>query len=55
MGSNPQIASTYLFADSDQSIDALRRTYDAIEEVARDDLGLDVYPNQIEIISESPE
>ncbi len=51
MGSSPQIASTYLFEDSDQSIDALRRTYDAIEEVARDDLGLDVYPNQIEIIS----
>lgn len=29
----------------------MQRTYDAIEEVALGDLGLDVYPNQIEIIS----
>ena len=28
-----------------------RSAYDAIEEIALNDLGLDVYPNQIEIIS----
>ena len=29
----------------------MRRVYDAIDEIARDELGLDVFPNQIEIIS----
>ena len=29
----------------------MQRTYDAIEEVALNDLGLDVYPNQVEVIS----
>jgi stage V sporulation protein R len=29
----------------------VRHVYEAIEAIARDDLGLDVYPNQIEIIS----
>ena len=40
-----------LFEGSDWSFDTLERTYAAIEEVALGDLGLDVYPNQIEIIS----
>ncbi|HSG63434.1 MAG TPA: SpoVR family protein, partial [Gammaproteobacteria bacterium] len=40
-----------LFEGPDWSFDVLSRTYDAIEEVARNDLGLDFYPNQIEIIS----
>ncbi len=40
-----------LFETSEWDFDTLRRTYDAIEEVALDDLGLDVYPNQIEVIS----
>jgi spore cortex formation protein SpoVR/YcgB (stage V sporulation) len=40
-----------LFATSEWDFDMLRRTYDAIEEIALDDLGLDVYPNQIEVIS----
>src|SRR4029077_4860056 len=31
--------------------ETVRRVYAAIEAIARDDLGLDVYPNQIEIIS----
>ncbi|MCR4268512.1 SpoVR family protein [Nitratireductor sp. ZSWI3] len=43
--------SALLFDEADWNFDTLRRTYDAIEEVARKDLGLDVYPNQIEIIS----
>ena len=40
-----------LFESSDWDFDTLDRTYNAIDEVARDDLGLDIYPNQIEIIS----
>src|SRR3546814_605458 len=40
-----------LFAGADWSYDALRRTYDAIEEIAVGELGLDVYPNQIEVIT----
>ncbi len=40
-----------LFEGPEWSFDTLSRTYDAIEEIATQDLGLDVYPNQIEIIS----
>ena len=40
-----------LFESSDWDFDTLDRTYDAIDDVARTDLGLDIYPNQIEIIS----
>ncbi|KUJ85569.1 SpoVR family protein [Ruegeria marisrubri] len=40
-----------LFEGTEWDFDTLHRTYDAIERVALDDLGLDVYTNQIEIIS----
>jgi spore cortex formation protein SpoVR/YcgB (stage V sporulation) len=40
-----------LFADNDWDFDRLKATYNAIEEIALGDLGLNVYPNQIEIIS----
>ena len=40
-----------LFESSEWDFDILKRTYDAIQDVAFDDLGLDIYPNQIEIIS----
>ena len=40
-----------LFEGSEWTFPALSRVYDAIEQVAVEDLGLDVYPNQIEIIS----
>jgi len=40
-----------LFEGSDWDFDTLKRTYDAIAGVALDDLGLDIYTNQIEIIS----
>lgn len=43
--------SPLLFAEADWSYDALQRTYDAIEEIAVGELGLDVYPNQIEVIT----
>jgi stage V sporulation protein R len=40
-----------LFEGSDWNFEKLSRTYDAIEAIARDDLRLDIYPNQMEIIS----
>jgi spore cortex formation protein SpoVR/YcgB (stage V sporulation) len=40
-----------LYKTSEWNFDTMRRTYDAIAEVAERDLGLDTYPNQIEIIS----
>ncbi len=46
-----QRAMKPLFESSDWTFDKLRRAYDAIEDVALNDLGLDVYPNQVEIIS----
>jgi spore cortex formation protein SpoVR/YcgB (stage V sporulation) len=42
---------TALFDSSEWSFESMQRTYDAIQEIALDDLGLDLYPNQIEIIS----
>ncbi|WP_018239520.1 SpoVR family protein [Ensifer sp. BR816] len=44
-------ATNLLFQGSDWNFETLSRTYDAIETVALEDLGLDVYPNQLEIIS----
>jgi len=44
---NPKL----LFEGSEWTFETMARTYEAIEEVACDDLGLNVYPNQIEIIS----
>ncbi len=41
----------FLFEGSDWTFDKLKRTYAAIEEIARDDLGLDTYSNQIEVIT----
>jgi len=40
-----------LYDGEDWSFDTIRRTYDALEEIALGDLGLEIYPNQIEIIS----
>jgi stage V sporulation protein R len=44
-------AATPLFTESEWDFATLDRTYRAIEEIALNDLKLDVYPNQIEIIS----
>jgi stage V sporulation protein R len=41
----------FLFDGAEWDFETVRRVYAAIETIARDDLGLDVYPNQIEIIS----
>ena len=40
-----------LFKEALWGFETLKRTYDVIEDIALNDLGLDVYPNQIEIIS----
>jgi spore cortex formation protein SpoVR/YcgB (stage V sporulation) len=40
-----------LFTGPNWDFGALRRVYDAIEQIAVDDLGLDVYPVQIEVIT----
>lgn len=43
--------SALLYPDNDWDFARLKTVYNAIEEIALKDLGLDVYPNQIEIIS----
>ncbi|WP_119422448.1 SpoVR family protein [Desertibaculum subflavum] len=43
--------SKLLFETSEWNFDTLKRTFDAIEDVALNELGLDCYPNQIELIS----
>lgn len=40
-----------LFTNADWNFEVLQRTYDAIEEVALNDLELNLYTNQVEIIS----
>jgi len=40
-----------LFDTADWDFQTIQRTYDAIEDIALNDLGLSVYPNQVEIIS----
>ena len=40
-----------LYAGSDWNFGTIRRCYDAIERVAEDELGLEVYPNRVEIIT----
>lgn len=40
-----------LYESGEWTFDTLKRTFDAIEEIALGELGLDIYPNQIEMIS----
>lgn len=40
-----------IFTDADWDFGTLDRAFEAIEDIAKNDLGLDTYPNQIEIIS----
>nr|WP_274425832.1 SpoVR family protein [Chelativorans sp. YIM 93263] len=44
-------SSNLLFQGSDWNFERISRAYDAIEEIALEELKLDVYPNQLEIIS----
>ncbi|TKT69307.1 SpoVR family protein [Aquamicrobium sp. LC103] len=48
---NSGSTSTLLFQGSDWNFEKISRAYDAIEKIALDELKLDVYPNQLEIIS----
>ena len=43
--------SALLFSDAEWDFEKLKSAYDAIEDVALNELGLNVYPNQIEIIA----
>jgi len=45
------LSPNLLFEEADWDFKKLDQTMQAIEEIALEDLGLDVYPNQIEIIS----
>jgi spore cortex formation protein SpoVR/YcgB (stage V sporulation) len=47
MGSSGEL----LFEGADWDFQILQRVHDACEEIARKELGLDVYPNQIEVIT----
>ncbi len=44
-------ANRLLYESGEWNFDTLKRTYDAIEAIAIGELGLDPYPNQIEMIS----
>ena len=44
-------ADRLLFQGADWDFPTLQRIHDACEEIARSELGLDVYPNQIEVIT----
>ena len=44
-------AAKPLFTSSEWTFADMQRAYDAIEDIALNDLGLDIYPNQIEVIS----
>jgi spore cortex formation protein SpoVR/YcgB (stage V sporulation) len=46
-------ATTPLFSGPNWDYTGLRRVYDAIERIALDEIGLDVYPVQIEVIRPS--
>lgn len=53
MSATNSVAGTerLLFEGPEWDYDKLRRVYDAIEEIAIGELGLDIYPNQIEVIT----
>lgn len=42
---------TLLYEGREWNFDKLRRVYDAVGQIAAEDLGLDTYPNQIEVIT----
>ena len=48
---NVHVASPLLYEGADWDFDKLQRAYDAIERIGIDELGLDLYRNQIEVIT----
>ncbi len=51
MSENVAVSPDLLYNDSEWTFDRLKAALDAIEDIGLNDLGLDIYPNQIEIIS----
>ena len=47
----PPSSSTLLFDGAEWDFDLIQKVYDAIEEIGVGEMGLDIYPNQIEVIS----
>jgi stage V sporulation protein R len=45
------VSSSLLYSGADWDFRTLQRCYDAIERIACDELGLEVYPNRIEVIT----
>lgn len=45
------MSGTLLFEGADWSFDTIQRAHDAIDQIAVGELGLNVYPNQIEVIT----
>jgi stage V sporulation protein R len=45
------MSGALLFEGRDWSFETLQRIHDAVEDVARNELGLDTFPNQIEVIT----
>ena len=43
--------SSLLYTGSDWNFETLRRSYDAIEQIGVEELGLELYPNRIEVIT----
>jgi stage V sporulation protein R len=46
-----ETSPSLLFAGADWDFDRVQRVYDAIAAIARTEMGLDTYPNQIEVIT----
>ena len=44
-------ANQLIYEGADWDYDKIKRAYDAIERIAFDEMGLDIYPNQIEVIT----
>lgn len=51
MSSKTKSADKLLFTSADWDFETLKATYDAIEDIALNELKLDVYPNQVEVIT----
>ncbi|WP_437127625.1 SpoVR family protein [Rhodovibrio sodomensis] len=47
----PKKSGQLLFEGADWNFDTIQRTYDAIEEIAQGELGLDLYPTRLEVIT----
>ena len=48
---NPLVERPLLYSGTDWDFSVLRRSYDAVERIALEELGLEVYPNRIEVIT----